>query len=121
MIHRIMFTLVFLSSSALADPCDTKEYAQYKDQGASPFSRRLLANEYCALHQYEGVSMRYPSRANDARASRCAAEKSKILQVFLNNNDLKAHAYATGGCVDKYDAYDVDPGKSTPQKPAKPK
>jgi hypothetical protein len=38
---------LWLSGAAMADLCNTKEYAQYKDEGKSAYSRQFMAWDYC--------------------------------------------------------------------------
>lgn len=103
-----ILALCLAAAPAFAGPCSVKEYAQYKDEGSTAFSRRLMALDYCRMsdsfdHSVAASASMQPT--NKALASQfyrdaevCRAEMSKVLNVITNARDYRAQKFAIGGC-----------------------
>ena len=107
-LHVVAITLCF-SAPSFGMPCDSKEYAEYKDQALTAYGRRNMASDYCRLQIRHRAAMDLAELANkhgrvpDAKqarsdASSCRAELSKIKNAFIAAKADDALVYINGDC-----------------------
>jgi hypothetical protein len=101
-------TLCF-SAPCLSMPCNSKAYAEYKDQALTAYGRRTVANEYCQWQIRHKAAIDLAKLANkdgrvrDAKealseVSSCQAEVSKIRNALIAANADDALAYINRDC-----------------------
>jgi hypothetical protein len=106
--HVAALTLC-LSAPSFSMPCDSKEFAEYKDQALTAYGRRSMATDYCRWQIRHKAAVDLAELANkhgrvlDAKEARsdvssCRAELSKIKNALIAAKADDALAYINRDC-----------------------
>jgi hypothetical protein len=98
------FALVLLlyAGSAGAQTCIKREYAEYKKQVATSVGRLGVATDYCVNQSRRKALSALGGVGSERRIEECDFEMQKAMDALIASKDLKAIAYAQGGCNGEY-------------------
>lgn len=111
--RHLIACLLTLAPLVAHASCETKEYAEYKDQALSEPGRMALAFEYCQAQNgldtgrklselaVQHGALRDAEKAS-ARMKECSAAISKIGNALSGANSSKALGFALGRCHGPY-------------------
>jgi hypothetical protein len=98
------FALVLLlyAGSAGAQTCIKREHAEYKKQVATSVGRLGVATDYCVNQSRRKALSALGGVGSERRIEECDFEMQKAMDALIASKDLKAIAYAQGGCNGEY-------------------